>query len=590
MSEAERIWMDDQDGLIIVGDVLDGLEHLDDNSVEAIVTDPPYDLLQASRKGSGRSNNPDSPAGRHGTKTGGFMGMAWDATGVAFDPETWKACLRVLKPGGHMVVFGGTRTHHRMWCAIEDAGFEVREMLLWLYGQGFPKSLDVSKAIDKAAGAEREVVGQHPSPASTVRVETMGRPRHSGSGWQDAPDVTAPATDEAQEWEGWGTALKPAVEPILLARKPLSEPTVAANVLKWGTGALAIDATRIGTDTITQRQKDMKVCHGNQLAAGKQTHMTGVETQTVGRWPANVLLECTCVNDTEGGHQPDCPAGMLDEQSGERKSPQPYTRKSGSASKEVYGEYDSRDGQINASYGDSGGASRFFYCAKASRKERERGLDDLEIVLLEWESWEGEARKAKLLVDMAPSHPKVIDAFGLGDAFEWSTMLFGSSTMAPSLQDSGPTIETRTNSITESKTLSWLMRSLTNDSTADVNSAKASGGSRAESAAESSPKLSIIAGRTASLPGVGRVRSGTRLMLNGNAGSPATHPTAKPLALMRWLIRLVTPPEGIVLDPFCGSGSTLVAAAEEGHGFVGIDLSPEYCATAQRRVEGVKRG
>ena len=482
MGETTRIWMDDQDGLIIVGDILDGLEHLDDNSVEAVICDPPYDLLQASRKGSGRSNNPDSPAGRHGTKTGGFMGMAWDATGVAFDPKTWEACLRVLKPGGHLLAFGGGRTHHRLWCAVEDAGFELRDTLMYLHGQGFPKSLDVSKAIDKAAGAEREVVGtvkRWGANASGGRGNQRGnqyQPTEVGATKYDS--VTAPATDAAKQWDGWGTALKPAVEPILLARKPLSEPTVAANVLKWGTGALAIDATRIDTDWAERPESWKRSGYGKVPTTSMfGSGGTGIDTSK-GRWPANVIFECTCDDpqplpekarkrkgepaqqqldgsdtvpakpETPQGtvHQPDCPAGMLDAQSGT----------CGNNWKKNYGEEYAKKGRQyqggsfggggyegGTTYNDSGGASRFFYCPKASRKER---------------------------------------------------------------------------------------------------------------------------------------------------GEGNTHPTVKPLALMRWLVRLVTPPDGIVLDPFCGSGSTLVAAVEEGHGFVGIDLSPEYCATAQHRVEETKRG
>ncbi len=220
-SEVVLHWLDELDGLIIEGDILDSLASLEDESVEAIVTDPPYEL--------------------------GFMGKSWDNQGVSFRTETWAACLRVLKPGGHIIVFGGTRTHHRMWCAIEDAGFEVREMLLWLYGQGMPKSLDVSKAIDKAAGEERPVVGTSPSGGykrlMVTNKEANFRPDDyypEGNKFRS----NEPITDDAHSWSGWGTGLKPAVEPILLARKPISEKTVAANVLKHGTGALNIDATR----------------------------------------------------------------------------------------------------------------------------------------------------------------------------------------------------------------------------------------------------------------------------------------------------------------------------------------------------------
>ena len=193
------------------------MKTLDDNSVDSIVTDPPYGLS--------------------------FMGKKWDYDVPSV--EVWKEAMRVLKPGGHALIACGTRTQHRMVCNIEDAGFEIRDVVSWIYGSGFPKSLNISKVIDKAAGAEREVVGKINAPASQKRVQTMGRPEHSGSGWQESPNITAPATEAAKEWDGWGTALKPACEFFTLCRKPLSEKTIAANVLKWGTGGINIDGCRV---------------------------------------------------------------------------------------------------------------------------------------------------------------------------------------------------------------------------------------------------------------------------------------------------------------------------------------------------------
>jgi len=216
---------------ILHGNNLDILPTLPDNSVDSIVTDPPYEL--------------------------GFMGKGWDSSGIAYSVELWTECLRVLKPGGHLLSFGGTRTFHRVAVAIEDAGFEIRDNIAWLYGSGFPKSLDVSKAIDKAAGAEREVVGLKPdwvkSRSAEIKRFKEGEPsimnqrnrnlapefyKTEASAGYNNPDkgaeITAPATDEAQQWNGWGTALKPAHEPIIVARKPL-EGTVAHNVLTHGT-------------------------------------------------------------------------------------------------------------------------------------------------------------------------------------------------------------------------------------------------------------------------------------------------------------------------------------------------------------------
>ena len=201
---------------IIHGDCLDKLKELEDNSIDSIVTDPPYEL--------------------------GFMGKSWDNTGIANNKDMWAECLRVLKPGGHLLAFSGTRTYHRMASAIEDAGFEVRDMIEWVYGSGFPKSLNIGKAVDKLHGNERE---------ETDYIAPDGKKRWGGNSFSvgEEPDGRGvnKSTKGTSEWEGWGTALKPAHEPICMARKPLSEKTVAENCLKWGTGGINIDESRVGT-------------------------------------------------------------------------------------------------------------------------------------------------------------------------------------------------------------------------------------------------------------------------------------------------------------------------------------------------------
>ena len=409
-----------------LGDCRAVMATLDDNSIDAIVCDPPYEL--------------------------GFMGKAWDNTGIAYDVTVWQQCLRVLKPGGHLIAFGGSRTYHRLAVAIEDAGFEIRDQIQWIYASGFPKSLDVSKAMDKQNGdnqlsrrlrftewvrstgltasqidkATGTFMGSHyttssSQPAIMTRAH-LDAVRHlidtvpdwveadvirqESEAWKSRPvvtktgedmfgeyevdvtqkmtdtsigspgvplqpyaakhdvTITAPSTDLAKQWQGWGTSLKPAHEPAVLARKPFCG-TVADNVMTWGVGGLNIDGSRVGGES--------------------------------GRWPANVILD-------------EDAAVALDAQSG-------------------------------------GGASRFFYTAKASKSEREAGLD-------------------------API------------------------------------------------------------------------GERAN-----------------------------------------IHTTVKPLSLMRYLVRLVTPPGGKVLDPFMGSGSTGCAAVLEGFDFVGIDITPEYVAIAQKRID-----
>lgn len=315
---------------ILEGDVLERLAGLPGNSFDAVLSDPPYGLL--------------------------FMGKQWDR-GVP-STRVWSEILRVLKPGGHVLSFGGTRTFHRQCVNIEDAGFEVRDCLMWLYGSGFPKSHNVSKAIDAEAGAAREVVGRSPwdarKPNGSRGMNSVGLSESPGGG-----DVTAPATPLAQTWDGYGTALKPGWEPITLARKPL-DGTVAANVAKWGVGGLAIDACRIGTDPMPKTRSNGIAVSSNVGMAGGNTGRVSAGV-AAGRWPANVIL------DEDAG-------ALLDEQSGDR----PGMSGCG-CHREGYGGgmFGGIDGNAAHARADSGGASRFFYSAKVSRAEREAGCEQL---------------------------------------------------------------------------------------------------------------------------------------------------------------------------------------------------------------------
>jgi site-specific DNA-methyltransferase (adenine-specific) len=383
------------------GDCLEVLRSMPDGSVDAIVTDPPYGLS--------------------------FMGKKWDYDAPSV--EIWVECLRVLKPGGHLLAFAGTRTQHRMAVRIEDAGFEIRDMIAWVYGSGFPKSLDVSKAIDRAAGAEREVVGraagtgkQNPAWNGTAqgRAENSLKPEY---------DLTAPATPEAQQWAGWGTALKPALEPITMARKPLAG-TVAANVLEHGTGALNVDGCRV--EAVEGRP--LIISHGDGFGSGEHVTAYGNGlsgsrhggTTTTGRWPANLIHDGS---DEVVGLFPVTTSGAGNKNTGNRDNGQTIGNGLGA-------------GNGNGIGGDSGSAARFFYCAKASKADRDEGNN---------------------------------------------------------------------------------------------------------------------------------------------------HPTVKPTDLMRYLCRLVTPPGGIVLDPFMGSGSTGKAAVLEGFRFIGIERDPQYIKIARARVAAVRR-
>jgi len=311
----------------------DILPTFDAESFDSIVTDPPYEL--------------------------GFMGKGWDSSGIAYDVEMWRECWRVLKPGGYLLAFGGTRTWHRIATAIEDAGFEIRDSIAWLYGSGFPKSMDVSKAIDKAAGATREVVSEGASGAGTSTVSALG----DGLNVNFAPrPVTAPATDAAREWEGWGTALKPAFEPVVVARKPLGEKTVAANVLAHGTGAINIDATRIESGAEDQAaREEWSRRYADRAYAESGIYGDGMgaklgNAHAAGRWPANVALD-------------ESQAAALDAQSGTLTSGANPKRRGADKGRTVLGEFAGQD-DANPQRGvDIGGASRFFYVAPIDELE-----------------------------------------------------------------------------------------------------------------------------------------------------------------------------------------------------------------------------
>lgn len=493
---------------ILTGDCRRVLPTLAANSVDAVVTDPPYEL--------------------------GFMGKQWDATGVAFDVSTWLAVLRVLKPGGHLLAFGGTRGFHRLAVAIEDAGFELRDCIArahagadcpwlaaWVYGSGFPKSLDVAKAIDsrkdwralrqlqglvrqhrrdrgmsqseaaramgligpadtlggggymwfetgrrlptreqyprlKAAlglpdtcdaafeSAEREVVGQH-------RASAGGQNMRAGLGQEGEAlppgAITAPSTADARRWQGWGTALKPAWEPIVMARKPL-EGTVAANVLEWGTGALNIDGCRVvpdAGDPVVTFDRHAGDRARDQYRTGT---VAGARASDVGRFPSNLVHDGS---EEVLAAFPDAP-GALAAVRGDEPS---------ATTADIFGHFtarapsDQRDG--------GGSAARFFYSSKAAPSDRHEGLE----------------------------HP-------------------------------GPQFAT------------------------------------------------------------GRLPHDAEQVQGNGRGNH--HPTVKPTELMRYLVRMVTPPGGVVLDPFAGSGSTLKAAEIEGFEAVGVELDPAYVAIARRRI------
>lgn len=339
------------------GDSRDVLKTLADASIDSVVCDPPYALVSIGKR-FGAENAAPAKSGKSGAyarASAGFMGQKWDTGETAFDPLFWVEVLRVLKPGGHLIAFSGTRTYHRLACAIEDAGFEMRDMIAWLYGSGFPKSHDVSKGIDKAAGATREVV---------ARVRSDGKPTGQAGATFNACDVSQasgpPITDAARQWQGWGTALKPALEPIVLARKPL-QGTVAANVLAHGTGALNIDASRIDAVGRPAREvaafRDGVTYGGNALAGrvdGSLQTSKAVGTTDLGRWPANVIHDGS---EEVVGAFPETASGGGDK-----------SRKGDTSGGICYGTYGAPAPDVRDV--DTGSAARFFYSSKADAADR----------------------------------------------------------------------------------------------------------------------------------------------------------------------------------------------------------------------------
>jgi DNA modification methylase len=302
-------------------------------SVDSVVTDPPYGLR--------------------------FMAKRWDYE--VPHAETWKQCLTALKPGGHLLAFFGSRTYHRGVVQVEDAGFEIRDQIMWVYGSGFPKSLDVSKAIDKAAGAKREVIGRRTDRAATLKRDIRGGKYIGSSKNIDLSAITAPATDAAKHWEGWGTALKPAHEPIVLARKRLSG-TVVENISSFGTGALNLALTRIPIAEDLHHYTPSKSGLGKNGIYGASSRVQGANSPTRydnrGRWPANFIHDGS----------PEVLTLFPQANAGGNKT----GTEASAGTKNLYGPY---RGTSRASYADTGSAARFFYCAKARKSDRDEGLE-----------------------------------------------------------------------------------------------------------------------------------------------------------------------------------------------------------------------
>uniref|UniRef100_A0A6H2A215 Putative methyltransferase n=1 Tax=viral metagenome TaxID=1070528 RepID=A0A6H2A215_9ZZZZ len=515
---------------IYLGDCLDIMPTLEANSIDSIVTDPPYGLS--------------------------FMGKDWDH-GVPGSPF-WIEALRVAKPGAFMLAFGGTRTFHRLAVAIEDAGWEIRDTIGWIYGQGFPKSHDISKAIDKVAGAERELGSENPNWRSSR--SNIACPQGVLSA-----RITAPAIDAARQWEGWGTALKPAWEPIIVARKPI-EGTVANNVLRWGTGGINIDGCRVGT---SQNDKNIRInptkSNGLKSVFGIGDVNYGRGPATKGRWPANI---CHDGSDEVVGLFPNTGSGHSPKYS----KANPFGGNNDSPHNEHY-------------FNDSGSAARFFYCAKSSKSDRNLGLDNTRTIKYNIPKIGGVLCK-DVSMELVESLQRVTSGTGL--VMKWHTGENGESIMGQCPLDSLFTTLMGISKITTSQILPSLMSSLTNGSILGANCEMENGGSPAENAEISSTlDQGITSVHQELVLGVSRVVSEMLSVISDGANwkqATNTHSTVKPTPLMRYLCRLVTPPNGIILDPFAGSGSTGKAAILEGFRFIGIELEMESVEIAVKRL------
>ena len=435
-----EIYSGNNDYKLYYGNMLDLLEVIDKETIDSIITDPPYEL--------------------------NFMSKNWDSSGIAFQPDTWKKCYEVLKPGGYLLAFGGSRTFHRIACAIEDAGFEIRDTIMWLYGSGFPKSMSLSKGleareklgnagtrnkrkIEQACDTEEYILKQTNNGAMGEIIETTRK--------EYIPD-----TKLAKQWQGWGTALKPSFEPIIVARKPFKG-SLVDNVIKNGVGGINIDECRVGTGTGEKKKVKYPDIRGDNYNQGKHEYNNTVEyeIEDKGRFPANTILTydetdfdevCGGFPNTKGGNRHNTAIRQSNKNSG-------------------YG----FDVNTRNEFNDSGSASRYFYNAKASKKDRDEGLDN--------------QRKQKV-----------------------------------------------------------------ND---------------------------------------GRQTPIDNPFQRGETPRRNVHPTVKPTNLMQYLVRLVTPNNGIILDPFNGSGSTGKAVMYENkernknYKYIGIEMTEEYLPISKARIEYV---
>jgi DNA modification methylase len=597
---------------VVLGNNIEVLKQYPDNYFDSIVTDPPYGL----------GKEPDAlelmkdwiEKGYHEIKGTGFMGKEWDS--FVPQPIFWKEVFRVLKHGGHVVSFFGTRTYDWGVMAMRFAGFEIRDFISWTYGSGFPKSHNIGKAIDNIEGNDRHDLGENPN-----------KRENNGNISILKKNGTCRITKGNSKWEGFGTAIKPAHEPIVLARKPIEKGlTISENVIKYGTGALNIDGCRIGKDERTYNgsgTSNIKLNNHSKKDTGIGM-LDGSGKDLIfnvnGRFPANFILthspECKTIDNINFECIDGCPIKELDNQSGILKS---------GAMKKSY-EYQDSGFSLGKATGSTkqiheaneGGASRFFlntifeeadydifkYVSKASKSERNKGLEgekwfyNLQLVtefcsfteqnLFIWQKEEqnqstdlnGEAQQQKVISE---------DMMLIVEGKECNTILNGKSTMVLFPKNIKFTTKMGLNQIIELKTLNYYQPLNINDCIVDVlETNKANGLNLAENVGIKNLLKLIFTKDEMGFPlGVKLVAKKTLKSINVKDAWQKIniHSTVKPIEIMRYLVKLVTPPKGIVLDPFCGSGTTGIAAKLEGFDFIGIEQEEEYYNIANARIE-----
>ena len=562
------------------GDCAEVMASMGDNSVDAIITDPPYGLAfmgvawdtykseAGKRKGGSRTSATfDQVGGNHHPTCAADQARTRKSENEKFQASMtpiFAEALRVAKPGAHLLCFGGTRTFHRMACAIEDAGWEIRDCIMWVYGSGFPKSMDVAKAIDKASGYVGEVIGER-----TVDVGMQGGHMHAGRKSQQQQQQVRSLSDQAKKWDGWGTCLKPAWEPIIVARKPL-DGTVASNVLKWGVGAMNIDACRVAIE----QGDDVFAKNPHTHSKGKDSGIYGTYKEQQGNW---------------SGEKGRFPANLVHDGSQMVLELFPDTGKSSGGGgvkapgkNGIYGTYNGHEYPQQLGMGDSGSAARFFYCAKASKKDRNYGCERF----LTWAERDQELtqllEQASSLLARDISESMMLNLVEQG----CSTLLSGNESMDLSQAECKYITSTVIPLITASKTCSSSHHSNTSESILDaIRTSEESGISLARLADKSSQsRQDSTSGGTDTATSAASALFGVLSEIREHARVGNFHCTVKPTALMEWLVTLVTPQGGVVLDPFAGSGTTLVACERLGFDSIGIEREAEYVEIIRRRL------